>query len=390
MGIRNFISEFQDYFYVRRSIIERLDENSLSSSNIEVAYKQTEDLIEDFKTNLEFLDKETNEVLKEIDDIIGSLDNKIEKINRYAEAIKDVNTSSDDADKIIEIHPYEFNTASNNWEYNSRCYMLEPKSSYVVVKPYSTAVDKNSKKGLSKFILDDTYSSNYIVINKEFSINVNNIVYMNSSREEIKVESLNTNLLSNRNIIAIPQNTRYINIEFSYDTEPSFSLTPLSFYHHPKAIITLDKKEYKYGDILSFNQKSEIPFGCYAQVMLNCVFKDVNGNVLKVTNCWYPIDNDGLIIIEKNKITTETVFKVWKDGTFKDIKDLSTIGDKDYILCKPNYETSVRPNTESSFLLNVKNAKTITIQPTLYMYSLMNEALTPRVYSLTGIIRNES
>ena len=390
MGIRNFISEFQDYFYVRRSIIERLDENSLSTSNIEVAYKQTEDLIEDFKTNLEFLDKETNEVLKEIDDIIGSLDNKIEKINRYAEAIKDINTSSDDADKIVEIHPYEFNTASNNWEYNSRCYMLEPKSSYVVVRPYSTAVDKNSKKGLSKFILDDAYSSNYIVINKEFSININNIVYMNSSREEIKIESLNTNLLSTRNIIAIPQNTSYINIEFSYDTEPSFSITPLSFYHHPKAIITLDKNEYKYGDILSFNQKSEIPFGCYAQVMLNCVFKDVNGNVLKVTDCWYPIDNDGLIIIEKSKITTEIVYKVWKDGAFKDIKDLSTIGDKDYILCKPTYETSVRPNTESSFLLNVKNAKTITIQPTLYMYSLMNEALTPRVYSLTGIIRNES
>ena len=90
MGIRNFIAEFQDYFYVRRSIIERLDENSLSSSNIEVAYKQTEDIVEDFKTNLEFLDKETTEILKEIEDVIGSLDNKIEKINRYAEAIKEV------------------------------------------------------------------------------------------------------------------------------------------------------------------------------------------------------------------------------------------------------------------------------------------------------------
>ena len=103
MGIRNFIAEFQDYFYVRRSIIERLDENSLSSSNIEVAYKQTEDIVEDFKTNLEFLDKETTEILKEIEDVIGSLDNKIEKINRYAEAIKDVNTSSDDMDRIVEI-----------------------------------------------------------------------------------------------------------------------------------------------------------------------------------------------------------------------------------------------------------------------------------------------
>lgn len=223
MGIRNFIAEFQDYFYVRRSIIERLDENSLSSSNIEVAYKQTEDIVEDFKTNLEFLDKETTEILKEIEDVIGSLDNKIEKINRYAEAIKDVNTSSDDIDRIVEIHPYEFDISSVNWEYNSRCYMLEPKSSYVVIKPYSTATDNTSKKGLSKFLLDDTYSSNYIVINKEFNIDVNNIVYMNSSREELKVENLNSSLLSNRNIISIPQNTRYINIEFSYDTEPSLS-----------------------------------------------------------------------------------------------------------------------------------------------------------------------
>ena len=218
MGIRNFIAEFQDYFYVRRSIIERLDENSLSSSNIEVAYKQTEDIVEDFKTNLEFLDKETTEILKEIEDVIGSLDNKIEKINRYAEAIKDVNTSSDDIDRIVEIHPYEFDISSVNWEYNSRCYMLEPKSSYVVIKPYSTATDNTSKKGLSKFLLDDTYSSNYIVINKEFNIDVNNIVYMNSSREELKVENLNSSLLSNRNIISIPQNTRYINVEFSYDT----------------------------------------------------------------------------------------------------------------------------------------------------------------------------
>lgn len=389
MGIRNFIAEFQDYFYVRRSIIERLDENSLSSSNIEVAYKQTEDIVEDFKTNLEFLDKETTEILKEIEDVIGSLDNKIEKINRYAEAIKDVNTSSDDIDRIVEIHPYEFDISSVNWEYNSRCYMLEPKSSYVVIKPYSTATDNISKKGLSKFLLDDTYSSNYIVINKEFNIDVNNIVYMNSSREELKVENLNSSLLSNRNIISIPQNTRYINVEFSYDTEPSFSITPLSFYHHPKAIISLENKEYKYGDIISFNKKSQIPFGCFAQIMLHCVFKDVNENVLKIQDVWYPIDNDGLIVIEKGRVTNEKVTRVWKDGAFKDVTDTSTISNDDYVLCKPTYGSAVKPNTESSFLLNVKNSKTITIQPTLYLYSLMNEALTPRLFSLTGIVKNE-
>lgn len=390
MGIRNFIAEFQDLFYIRRSILERLDENSLSSSNIEVAYKQTEDLLEDFKTNLQFLDKETDEVLKEIEDIIGSLDNKIEKINRYAEAIKDINTSSDDIDKILEIYPYLFNPSSVHWEYNSRCYMLEPKSSYVVIKPYSTATDRASKKGLSKFTLDDTYSSNYIVINKEFNINVNNIVYFNSSREELQTDSINSNLLSNRNIISIPQNTRYISVEFSYETDPNFTITPLSFSHHPKAIISLDSKEYKYGDILSFNQKSEIPFGCYVQIILHCLYKDVNNNVLKSESVWYPVDNDGMVVLEKDKVTSEKVSRVWKNGSFKDVQDVSTISETDLVLCKPTYKGGITPNTESSFILNVKNAKTITIQPTLYMYSLMNEVLTPKLFSLTGIIRNES
>ena len=78
-----------------------------------------------------------------------------------------------------------------------------------------------------------------------------------------------------------------------------------------------------------------------------------------------------------------------KDGAFKDVTDTSTISNDDYVLCKPTYSSFVKPNTESSFLLNVKNSKTITIQPTLYLYSLMNEALTPRLFSLTGIVKNE-
>lgn len=390
MGIRNFISEFQDYFFVKRSILERLDNTSLSSSNIEVAYKQTEEIIEDFKINLEFLDVETSEILKELEDVVNSLDNKIEKINRYAEAIKDINTSTDDIDKVLEVRPYLFDTSSINWEYNSRCYMLEPKSSYITLRPYSIATDKTSKKGLSKFILDDTFSSNYIVINKQHQITINNIVYLNSSREELKVENINSSLLSTRNIISIPQNTRYINIEFSYDVSPDFTITPLSFYHHPRATISLESYDYKYGDILSFNRKAEIPFGCYAQIMLHCIFKDINGNVVKVEDVWFPIDNDGLIVLEKGKVTEEKITRVWKEGAFKDITESDTISDTDYVLCKPTYSKFIKPNTESSFLLNVKSARTITIQPTLYMYSLMNEALSPRLYSLTGIIRNES
>ena len=123
--------------------------------------------------------------------------------------------------------------------------------------------------------------------------------------------------------------------------------------------------------------------------MMHCVFKDVNENVLKIQDVWYPIDNDGLIVIEKGRVTNEKITRVWKDGSFKDVTDTSTISNDDYVLCKPIYSSSVKPNTESSFLLDVKNSKTITIQPTLYLYSLMNEALTPRLFSLTGIVKNE-
>ena len=62
MGIKNFISEFQDYFFVKRSLLESLDEDKLSSSNIEITLKQTEQIINDFKQELEFLDKETKPI----------------------------------------------------------------------------------------------------------------------------------------------------------------------------------------------------------------------------------------------------------------------------------------------------------------------------------------
>ena len=390
MGIRNFISEFQDYFYIKRPTLERLEENSLSSSNIELAYKQAETLIEDFKTNLQFLDVESVEVLKEINEVMNSLENKIDKINKYADALKQVNTTTDDAESVVFINPYIFDNSSKYWEHNSKCYMLEPKSSYVIVKPYTYATDTVSKKGLSKFVIDTTFSTKYILINKDRDININNIVYLNAARETLKAENIGTNLDNTNNILTIPTNTKFVNIEYSYKNSHEFSITPLSFYHHPSGILSLNSVDYKYGDMLVFNAKTDIPFGCYLQLMLTCIFKDTNGNILGTEEAWYPIDNDGMVVLKKEHIKNEIPKRMWKEGSFKDITDLNKVSKDTYVLCKPTYGESLRVNTESSFILSVKNAKTITIQPTLYLYSLLNETLTPKLYSLTGIIKNES
>lgn len=391
MGIKNFISEFQDYFFVKRSLLESLDEDKLSSSNIEITLKQTEQIINDFKQELQFLDKETIEVYTEVEDIINSINSKIDKINFYAEAIKDVNTTTEDKDNIISIFPYPLDSASKNWEQNGRCYILEPKSSYINVSPYSTAsYDSFAKKGVNKYIISDTYSTRYIAINKNATVKINNITCFNSAREKLSTIVLNS---ENSNVITIPYNTVYINIEYEAEDSSSinFSIIPLSFYHFSTSIIPLQFNTYPYGNILSFNVKKDIPFGCYMQIKMYCTFKDVNGNVITAEEFWYSIDNDNKVVLKKEWVTTEVVERVWKNGAFKNIEsttELDSIKDNDYVICKPAYNSKIRLNTESSFFLNVKGAKTVEIQPSLYLYSLANETLTPRFNRLTGIMKS--
>lgn len=391
MGIKNFISEFQDYFFVKRSLLESLDENKLSSSNIEITLKQTEQIINDFKQELEFLDKETIEVHTEIDDIINSLNSKIDKINFYAEAIKDINTTTEDKDNIVSIFPYSLETTSKNWEQNGRCYILEPKSSYMSVSPYSTAsYDSFAKKGVNKYIISDTYSTRYISLDKDATVKINNITCFNSARESLSTIILNS---YSNNVVNIPYNTVYINVEYEVENinNINFNIIPLSFYHFETSAIPLQYHSYPYGNVLSFNVKKDIPFGCYMQLKLYCTFKDVNNNTITTEEFWYSIDNDNKVVLKKEWVSTETIERVWKNGTFKNIEntlELDSIKDNDYVICKPTYTPKIRLNTEGSFLLDVKSAKSIEIQPTLYLFSLSNETLTPRFSSLTGIIKN--
>lgn len=389
MSIQTFVAEFQDYLFTKRTYLYSLSKDTLSASNIELAFKQTEQILDEFKVNIDFLEREGRSIDSEIETMFNSLENKIDKINRFSSALIGINTTTESSGKILTLTPYQFDSTLPNWEHVQKCYMLPPKSSYVTIQPYSKNIDETFKKGVVKFLIDDTFSTRYLRISKEYSTNINNIVYLNSLRDPISTSVLLTNLGQSDVILTIPASTRLVTMEFTYAVNSDISLTPLSFYHIPETVIKLPDVKYTYGDNLIFNAKTDIPFGCYAQIKLDLIYRDLNDNTLLKETAWYPIDNDGNILLLKEYVKDEKVLRVWKEGLFKDVVNVDDLSPKDYVLCKPTYSESFAPTTESSFKLNVKHAATVEVIPTLYMHSIMNQTSTPRIYSITGLTRND-
>lgn len=385
MSIQTFVSEFQDYLFIRRTFLLSLNAADLSASNIELAFKQTEELLEDFKTNIEFLEREGRSIHKELLTMFASLEKKIDKIDRFAEALIGINTTTESSESILTLVPYQFDNSLPNWEHVQKCYMLPPKSSYTTIQPYQSLLEDSSKKGVSKFVIDDTFSTKYIRLSKDFATNINNIVYYNSLREAMSSETLVNNLGQNEVILTIPSSARLVTIEFTYEASSAITLTPLSFYHHSESQIKLEDSKYRCGESLSFSTKTDIPFGCYAQIKVDLVFKDINDTTLLKETSWYPIDNDGNIVLRKKHVRSEEILRVWKEGLFVDVTSKHVLSDEDFVLCKPTYSTAFSPITESSFQTNVKNATTVIVVPTLQLYSLLSQTSTPRVYSITGL-----
>ena len=48
MSITTFVSEFQDYLFTKRTYLYSLSQDNLSASNIELAFRQTEQILEEF------------------------------------------------------------------------------------------------------------------------------------------------------------------------------------------------------------------------------------------------------------------------------------------------------------------------------------------------------
>lgn len=387
MSIKTFISEFQDYLFGKRSYLFSLDETNISASNVELALKQTEELLEEFKVNVDFLEKEGSTINEELNEIFNSLEMKVDKISRFAEALTDINSTTEDLSKILNVVPYVFDTALPNWESVQRCYLLPPISSYQQINPYSISIDTVAKKGVAKYLIEDVFSTKYLSINKDINTNINNVVYYNSLRDVISTDTLLNNVGKPNTLLTIPTSSRLITVEFTYTTDSNITITPLSFYHLPVSTVQLPTHTYTCGSNLIFNIKSDIPFGCYAQIKHSLEFKDINNKIIHTDVNWHSIDNDGNIVLLKSQVTSETILKVWKEGLFTDVTTQTTIDENDYVLCKPIYSNSFKPITESTFSTEVKHAKTITVSSTLYLYSLLSTTSTPRIYSITGLAK---
>lgn len=386
MSIKSFIGNFQDELYIRRSFLHLLGDSNLSPNTIEAAIRHTEDLLDNVKFNVEFLDTESKDIEKEVAEIFDSIDSKIDKINRFSDALIAINSTEDTSDNILTIHPYVFDNNIDNWERIQKSYIISPESSYQTFKPFSN--NHSSNKGLAKFVVDSSLAVKYIYLTKDVSTNITNITYLDNTRNKISSEQVSNNLSDSNIILTIPINTRLINVEYEYQLNTDITLVPLSFKHKESSIIKLEDVEYKYGDNISFLVKEDIPFGCFAQLKLTALFKDVNGNILHEETNWMPINNDGKVVVKRKDVTTEKMLRVWKEGLFTDLEN-EQLEDDDYILCEPIYSDKFILNTEHSFKTKVKHCKSIKIIPVLYMYSLASKTLTPRIFSITGITRNE-
>ena len=123
MSIQTFVSEFQDYLFTKRTYLYSLTNDNLSASNIELAFKQTEQILEEFKTNIDFLEREGRSIDSELETMFNSLENKIDKINRFSSALIGINTTTDTAGKVLTLTPYQFDATLPNWEHIQKCYI---------------------------------------------------------------------------------------------------------------------------------------------------------------------------------------------------------------------------------------------------------------------------
>lgn len=389
MTIKKFTNEFQDYLFNKITVLNSINPGIDSGANVYACFQNALSIIEDYKTSLEFLETEGLSVKSEIESIFNSLNNKIDKINRFAQSTISINNNRDNYEDVRTIVSYELEQYLENWESNQKVLTLPMLSTHIDLSPYSKNIDETSKTASCKFLIKSEIASKYISIQKDIAANIVSISYLNSARELLKTTTVISNLSKTSLIGELPLNTSVVIIEYTYSSDSNITITPLTFRYSDYSVISLESKVYEYSDILSFIINSEIPFGCYAQMSLALKFQDINGVELKSEEVWLSINNDGNIIKKYNEIKNETVLMVWKDNCFVDYKEEFNLTADTYVLCKPKVNDLISLYTEESFYLNVKHAKIVEITPTLHMYSLLNNTVSPRIYSIIGITKNE-
>ena len=384
MSIKTFIAEFQDYLFNLEPLFNRLDTKRASKTDYYGAHKNAESLLDEFKVSLDFLESNGVTINQEVEDILKSLNSKLDKIDTFSSAIIGINSSQDNFKELLTIHPYVLNTLPN-WESIQKCLVLPITSTYITLTPYTNIV-KNGK-GLAKFHLESKYASKYLSIDKELSCQLVSISYRNTDKEQLETVTLTNNLNKSNIVLEIPINTAYISIEYYFENVSVLSITPLTFKHSPNNTISLGKQTYDYGNLLVFNSNLDLPKGCYATLELDLSFRDVNNKEVLNTKAQIPLNSDGLLVKKYTKNFEGKVIGYWLNNVYEDYIS-GSIPEEAYVLYKELSEGSVKLFTESSLKLDVNNSKTIDITASLVFYSLHNTTQTPRLFYLTGMTKN--
>lgn len=385
MSIKTFISEFQDNLFNFEPLFDRLDITRASKTDYYGAHKNAEDILELYKDSLEFIETNATGVDKEIQSIINGLNNKLDKIETFASTIIGINSSQDSFKELLTIHPYVLSEVVN-WETIQKCTLLPILSTYRTIKPYGEILKDG--KGIARFIIGDEYSTKYITIQKPSTTQLVSISYLNDEKEQLSSTSLPNTLNKTDIILEIPISTRYITIDYYYESTDPISIVPLSFKHQVTDVVPIGKKTYEYGNLLVFNSNVDLPAGCYAILDLNLSFTDVNNREVLNKQVQLSLDSDGVLVdLYQNLKETDTVVGYWLNNIYNDT-DFSNIPDNAMVLFRKEKDNIIDVFTESALKFDVKNAKNIVVTASLKLYSLKSNTQTPRVFYLTGMTKN--
>ena len=385
MSIKTFITEFQDYLFNLEPLFNRLDTKRASKTDYFGANKNAEEVIESFKESVEFIETNGISINEEVSGIIKGLNNKLDKIDTFSSAIIGINSSVDNFKQLLTIHPYVLSNTTN-WETIQKCVILPVLSTYRKITAYSEVLKDG--KGTARFILGDEYSTKYISLHKNLTTQLVSIAYLNDDKEQLSAEVLPNTLNKDNVVLEIPINTRYISVEYYYDTPSPLSITPLTYKHTNTDIVSLGQQTYTYGDILVFNSNVDLPTGCFAVLDLNLSFKDVNGNEVLNKQIKLPLNSDGFLVDMYEKVKANSIIKgYWLNSVYEE-DSLENIPSHAYVVYKEEKDSDIEFFTESALKFSVKNAKQIVVTASLNLYSLNKTTQTPRVFYLTGMTKN--
>lgn len=393
MSITSFTQEFQDYIFSRTPIFHILPNiKDVSHTDLFSSVRHSEELLDTFRDSADFLERESESIVEEVKEVYESLNNKLDKIDNYSNAIIQLNSTFEDKYSVKDIKPYDLKS-KNLWNYTENALTLKGVSTNLELQAYKTEIDTTSKKKTFFFTLPPTTTYNSVKLKKEtVNMDITSVEFLATSKKTIKRQQIVSAENSLELIIDIPLDCYIMIVEtICSNVLWNLSIIPSTFDYQTTLTTSLDKEVYVYTDFFSIQSRAFIPLDCYVQIDFEFLFYDLNNTLLTQEFRSLNIDNNGnLVDYYRNLKEDDKVLYIYTNRVRQVVDKNTKIKDEDFVIYTPSEIESVKTITENTFRFNIKNAKKVECIPTLKLYSLSNTKLTPKLYSLIGIAKNES